>query len=94
MSVIFDCFWWWRAEFGGQSNPYQDQGESREINDALHGRIGTPPMSMPAFSGADMTLPFMDGDDSLFPDWQWAAGLTFPIDNQMSSDLINVPNSG
>jgi hypothetical protein len=51
-------------------------------------------MSMPAFSGADMTLPFMDGDDSLFPDWQWAAGLTFPIDNQMSSDLINVPNSG
>ena len=22
MSVAFDCFWWWRAEFGGLSNPY------------------------------------------------------------------------
>ena len=22
MSVLFDSHWWWRAEFGGQLNPY------------------------------------------------------------------------
>ena len=24
MSVVFDCFWWWRAEFAGQPNPFPD----------------------------------------------------------------------
>lgn len=27
MSISFDMFWWWRAEFGGVSNPYEDSGE-------------------------------------------------------------------
>ena len=26
MSVVFDCFWWWREEFGGQPSPYGDDG--------------------------------------------------------------------
>ena len=25
MSIMFDCFWWWRQEFGGQTNPFADQ---------------------------------------------------------------------
>lgn len=24
MSVVFDCFWWWREEFGGQASPYRE----------------------------------------------------------------------
>jgi len=24
MSIVFDCFWWWREEFGGQSSPYRE----------------------------------------------------------------------
>jgi transcriptional regulatory protein LEU3 len=22
MSLVYDCYWWWRQEFGGQSKPY------------------------------------------------------------------------
>lgn len=25
LSIVFDCFWWWREEFAGQPSPYQDQ---------------------------------------------------------------------
>lgn len=24
LSIVFDCFWWWREEFAGQPSPYQD----------------------------------------------------------------------
>lgn len=24
MSVVFDCYWWWRQEFNGQPNPYEE----------------------------------------------------------------------
>jgi len=24
MSIVFDCFWWWKEEFAGQANPYRD----------------------------------------------------------------------
>lgn len=24
MSVVYDCLWWWRSEFGGQQDPYED----------------------------------------------------------------------
>jgi transcriptional regulatory protein LEU3 len=26
LSVVFDCFWWWRQEFNGQPSPYDDSG--------------------------------------------------------------------
>jgi hypothetical protein len=25
MSVVFDCFWWWREEFAGQVSPYNEE---------------------------------------------------------------------
>lgn len=25
MSVVFDCHWWWREEFGGQASPYEGE---------------------------------------------------------------------
>lgn len=28
MSISFDMYWWWRAEFGGVPNPYEDNGTS------------------------------------------------------------------
>ena len=27
MSLVYDCTWWWREEFGGQQNPYRRQEE-------------------------------------------------------------------
>lgn len=29
MSIVFDCFWWWRQEFGGQKDPYVEQSGLR-----------------------------------------------------------------
>ena len=26
MGIVHDCFWWWREEFQGKSNPYRDYG--------------------------------------------------------------------
>ena len=27
MSVVFDCFWWWKEEFAGQSSPYNEDAQ-------------------------------------------------------------------
>jgi hypothetical protein len=29
MSVFFDAHWWWRAEFGGRSNPYLESDSNQ-----------------------------------------------------------------
>ena len=27
MSIVFDCFWWWKEEFLGQASPYTDDSQ-------------------------------------------------------------------
>lgn len=36
MSLVMDAHWWWRAEFGGKSNPYleSDSAEPRQTANA------------------------------------------------------------
>lgn len=29
MSTLFDCLWWWRQEFGGLGNPYENRQQSK-----------------------------------------------------------------
>ena len=31
MSVVFDCYWWWRQEFAGQPNPYSEKEDVNGI---------------------------------------------------------------
>lgn len=28
-SVVFDCLWWWRQEFGGSGNPYENRRQGK-----------------------------------------------------------------
>lgn len=28
-SIVFDCLWWWRQEFGGSGNPYENKRQSK-----------------------------------------------------------------
>lgn len=35
MSVVYDCLWWWRSEFGGQQNPYEDNQSSSKLHKIL-----------------------------------------------------------
>ncbi len=34
MSVVFDCFWWWREEFGGRPSPFRDEEDYTAKGDA------------------------------------------------------------
>ena len=36
MSIVFDCFWWWREEFEGKSSPFQNRETSHEPGKALN----------------------------------------------------------
>lgn len=35
MSVVYDCYWWWRWEFAGQAYPYEE-GNYAESNKSRH----------------------------------------------------------
>ena len=42
MSVVFDCFWWWREEFDGKPSPFQDLENSTAKGNARipdHNRV-------------------------------------------------------
>lgn len=86
MSVVFDCFWWWRAEFLGQPNPYVEQSESSRplhhpntdnpASPSLE-TAGLPPGAIaPIPEDALLPTPMFGYSD--FPDWEWAAGFTLP----------------
>lgn len=32
MSVVYDSFWWWRSEFAGLPNPYEEKGKNRSLS--------------------------------------------------------------
>ena len=81
MSAFFDGLWWWRAEFGGKSNPYVE-AESYETP------VASPDQANPSQSVAEMghpqsnqllelssndpaLLPNFILDASQIPDWNW-----------------------
>ncbi|KAL9094240.1 MAG: hypothetical protein Q9165_003380 [Trypethelium subeluteriae] len=94
MSVIFDCFWWWRAEFGGQYFPYGDK-DDREVPsvDATE-PVRSPLLNWPSGGEephepsscqlSDLDLQFSAEDMEDFPDWEWAAAFKLPDDIDMS----------
>lgn len=82
MSVLFDSFWWWRAEFGGKSNPYVESYRSPVASPAM--RAAADPTAMehdhqPAGNAAAGDIPHIDQslllnnflDASHIPDWSW-----------------------
>jgi hypothetical protein len=80
MSVLFDCLWWWRAEFGGKSNPYVESEQERTTTSSNTGLTEMPTattghQSMSALPELDAinegTLPSLLLDASEIPDWNW-----------------------
>jgi hypothetical protein len=35
MSVVFDCLWWWRQEFGGSGNPYENRRQGKSARSLI-----------------------------------------------------------
>jgi len=89
MSIAFDSFRWWRAEFDGRPNPYQSTPTTTLTNDSST----RPAAAFQRGNFSDDLDPSMTlGDNSydLFSsygdlaNWHWPAALTFE-DGQMSA---------
>jgi hypothetical protein len=98
MSVMFDSFWWWRQEFAGVPNPYEDRPD--ENND------GSRPTTSRLPSMRDLAMQVSDStggavmaggggaDNMLFADDFWSWQETFPEFGFPSQyDLVNIPNN-
>lgn len=83
MSVLFDCLWWWRAEYAGiGANPYIQDGEqdatALEESSSMdaNGQEMVQPVTAWAIPDADL-LSYMSYDFTNLTDWDWAASLQF-----------------
>ena len=59
MSVVFDLYWWWRQEFGGQPNPYDEKPNE-----------GPTPATAPPEVSASLPQPDSDLLGADFWSWQ------------------------
>ncbi|KAI9706999.1 MAG: hypothetical protein M1820_004587 [Bogoriella megaspora] len=92
MSVVFDCFWWWRAEFAGQNFPYAEKDDDQAIEPASahEATSPAPPESTEGQVNSaelqllDFDLQFSAEELGTFPDWEWAAGFELPGDLDVS----------
>lgn len=83
MSVIYDCLWWWRTEFAGKQDPYEDSEPQRESRTLIYEGyfeadwylVGNPPVDQPPQPMISPGLdPYNDPAalDFIFPEAQWA----------------------
>ncbi|KKY19486.1 putative c6 zinc finger domain protein [Phaeomoniella chlamydospora] len=95
MSVVYDCCWWWRIEFGGpkyrsdESGPVALSTNESEITNPQNAAAGdTRPMAAQQLVGHPpmniVNQQFQDIGFDTFPDWEWSAGLMYPNDMTMS----------
>ncbi|KAF1817565.1 hypothetical protein P152DRAFT_454146 [Eremomyces bilateralis CBS 781.70] len=80
MSVLFDCLWWWRAEFGGKSNPYVESETDRThaASSSIEASVSTETIihqniaELFEVESIDQgTLPNPLLDPSELPNWNW-----------------------
>ncbi|KAK4498023.1 hypothetical protein PRZ48_010679 [Zasmidium cellare] len=86
MSVVFECYWWWRSDFAGLSDPYNDTEPERPRDEA--GELALLPDGVsalgPTFDVLDvqqqLQLAATGFQDPLADtvDWQWPADLFSP----------------
>lgn len=84
MSVVYDCLWWWRSEFGGQPDPYEEtQSQDRSGSPVAGGDNDMAVTSanmqraeqiqQPTISPALDSFETPTALDLIFPESQWAA---------------------
>jgi hypothetical protein len=87
MSIAFDSFWWWRAEFDGRPNPNQPPVATATNVDSTgpavaiqRGNFGDEldPSMMLGGNFYDISSSYED-----FANWHWPAALTFEDGNDM-----------
>jgi hypothetical protein len=83
MSIVFDSFWWWRAEFDGRANPYRSPTattsaapSTEPAGPALNGESSTGTAFPVVTFETDFPDPFSSFDD--IANWYWPASLALP----------------
>lgn len=84
MSIAFDSFWWWRAEFEGRPNSNHSDIVT-ERNDSTYELASeqTGNESNIEINVSDILLSYED-----ISNWHWPAGLTLDGDDHLSLDPL------
>ena len=72
MGIVFDCFWWWREEFQGKTNPYQPASKGWCLSSACSivnlANISTVASLVDFNPGLDLSAQWLDDNQmDLFP---------------------------
>ena len=92
LGVVFDCFWWWRSEFRGQTNPFADnvqrigQNGGPNRDSMIYPSSNFFQESNSAFSG-DQPVNAVFSEE-VVPDWDWAKCLEMPLDECFVNNFI------
>ncbi|KAL7798800.1 hypothetical protein V8C43DRAFT_276295 [Trichoderma afarasin] len=76
MSTLFDCLWWWRQEFGGLGNPYENKQQTR--SETLVGNESVTSYALPAADDVNAVPDIQQSAllaDEPFVDFDWAMNL-------------------
>ncbi|KAJ4858218.1 aconitase family (aconitate hydratase) domain-containing protein [Trichoderma breve] len=76
MSTLFDCLWWWRQEFGGLGNPYENRQQTR--SETLTGTESVTSYALPATGDVNAVPDIQQSAllaDEPFVDFDWAMNL-------------------
>jgi hypothetical protein len=81
MSVVFDCIWWWREEFGGQTSPFPNMTAAAK-EDVIFQEPILGAHGLECATGMVDDAPLTDFlPVEYLPDYDWVASLTFPPGN-------------
>lgn len=84
--MVFDCYWWWRAEFGGQANLFEAPSNEQGVNPVP--TPATEPLSLlldPSFMAQNRCGFPVDSTLGIIPDWDWTASFDVPWDSLMGA---------
>ncbi|KIV90855.1 hypothetical protein PV10_05461 [Exophiala mesophila] len=82
MSMVYDCFWWWRQEFGGQSSVYGDHNADDNANFNLD-------HFTPFWDNNNLDLINLDSAGPI-PDLEWPLFDKFCTESWPSIDLCTI----
>jgi hypothetical protein len=85
MGVAYDCFWYWKHEFNGQTDPYSDHTNcTAHSGNVVNNNASTShvPWSTHSLGGEEEVLAhqnFVDDHDEgdFFPSWEWPSDNAF-----------------
>lgn len=104
MGVAYDCLWWWRQEFLGQSNPYSEESNGNQAQAQAQSQrlsVANPQAVTSTHQPSTTQLPDFDtsdcgqlgvDDDAFFSEWNWSthAFLSGDLSHEFGESVIGM----